>query len=108
MGAKGAKGATSAMGAIGATDCTGCTRRTLAPIAPIALLAPGSLIGERDHETSAPFRPVLRHGLAAVQFHKVPYDGQAKTGSAWPCARLVHPVEPLEDARQIFGRNSGA
>jgi len=40
------------------------------------------LVGERDDEARAPFRPVLRHGLAAVQLDEMLDDGEAKTSSA--------------------------
>src|SRR5580692_5074191 len=73
-----------------------------------------AVLGERRRSTSARQRQrkpraaagsILRAHLAPVQFHEMLDDRQPEPGAAGVAgARLVHPVKPLEDARQVrFG-----
>ena len=72
-------------------------------------LSRGKLLRETDGEGRARSHPAGNRDFAPLAFDRMLRNSQAQPGSArFARARLVYPVEALEDTRQLLFGNSMA
>ena len=66
-----------------------------------------AISGEPDQERGALAGITVDFDVPAVGFHQPPGDGQSQADAASGArARLVDPVEPLEDVGQVLSRDT--